>query len=52
MERLFSLRREGVFSEEMAANIHDAFDFFQTLRLRVRSRRRACQAGSGQPCAH
>lgn len=37
MERLQSLRRKGVFSEEMAANIHDAFDFFQTLRLRVQA---------------
>ena len=37
MERLQSLRRKGVFSEDMAANIHDAFDFFQTLRLRVQA---------------
>jgi CBS domain-containing protein len=37
MERLQSLRREGVFSEDMAANLHDAFDFFQTLRLRVQA---------------
>ena len=37
MERLQSLRRECVFSEEMAANIHDAFDFLQTRRLRVQA---------------
>ncbi len=37
MERLLGLRREGVFSEAMAANIHDAFDFFQSLRLRVQA---------------
>jgi len=45
LERLHSLRREGVFSEAMAANIHDAFDFFQSLRLRVQAAKvRARQA--------
>lgn len=37
MERLLRLRREGVFSEAMAANVQDAFDFFQSLRLRAQA---------------
>lgn len=37
MERLANLRREGVFSESMAADVHDAFAYFQDLRLRAQA---------------
>lgn len=37
MERLQGLRREGVFSETMAADLRDAYDFLQSLRLRAQT---------------
>lgn len=37
MERLHALRRDGVFSEALAADIQDAFSFFQDLRLGVQA---------------
>ena len=37
MERLACLRREGVFSDSMAADVHDAFAYIQDLRLRAQA---------------
>jgi CBS domain-containing protein len=39
MERLHGLRRQGVFSETMAENLRDAYDFLQGLRLRAQAGR-------------
>jgi CBS domain-containing protein len=39
MARLHGLRREGVFSETMAEDLRDAYDFLQGLRLRAQASR-------------
>lgn len=39
MERLHGLRREGVFSDTMAEDLRDAYDFLQGLRLRAQAGR-------------